>query len=424
MIFDLKNLPKRDILCIDMTAFFASVECVMRGLDPLTTYLVVIGKKDQPGSVVLAASPSVKRDFRIKTTNRLFEIPNDPRIIIVEPRMKLYLEQNRAIQNIYRRYVSNDDLHIYSIDESFLDCTSSRRLFGDKFTIAKQIQKEICEELGLIAKIGIGDNLLLSKLALDNASKKTKDGIAYWSYENVQETIWKIPNLTDMWGIGSRTARTLNSMGIFSVKSLANCDVKLLKKKLGVIGEQLYYHAWGVDFSRISKRVPPKENSYGRSQILLRDYEDPYEVETIIREMVEDVAARLRRNNVVGGVVHLGIGYSKAEYEKGFSHQLKLMSPTSQTKEITDVCLRIFRTYYTGQVVRQVNVSVGKVLSKYDMQLNLFMDTDEMRKQEALDNTIDTIRNKFGKAAILRAASYTKGGTAKQRAGMIGGHKQ
>jgi len=424
MEFDLKKLPKRDILCIDMTSFFASVECVERGLDPLTTYLVVIGKKDQPGSVVLAASPAVKRDFGIKTTNRQFEVPNDPRILIVEPRMGLYLKQNRAIQDIYRGYVSNDDLHIYSIDESFLDCTPSRRLFGDKLTIAKQIQQEIFEKLGLIAKIGIGDNLLQSKLALDNASKKTKDGIAYWSYENVQETIWKIPKLTDMWGIGSRTARTLNSMGIFSVKSLANCDVKLLKKKLGVIGEQLYYHAWGVDFSRISKRVPPKENSYGRSQILLRDYEDPNEVEVIIREMAEDVAARLRRNNVVGEVVHLGIGYSKAEYEKGFSHQMKLMSPTNQTKEITEVCLKIFRTYYTGQVVRQVNVSVGKVSSKYDIQLNLFMDTEEMRKQEALDNTIDKIRNKYGKTAILRATSYTKGGTAIQRAGMIGGHKK
>lgn len=423
MEFDLSTLPRRDILCVDMKSFFAAVECIKRNLDPLTAYLIVVGKKDREGSVVLASSPAVKKEFGIKTGNRHFEIPNDSRIIITEPSMNLYLHFNRKIQDIFRRYVSNDDLHIYSIDESFLDVTASRKLLGDKFTIAKNIRDEIQRELRLCATIGIGDNPLLAKLALDNEAKKRSDGIAYWGYEDVPNTVWNIKKLTDMWGIGPRTARTLNRMGICTVSGLAKYDVKLLKKKLGVIGEQLYYHAWGVDFSRLSEKVPPREKSYGKSQILLRDYQDTYEIETVICEMADDVAARLRKHNAVGEVVHLTVGFSKDEFEKGFSQQMKLETPTDLTSRITDVCLTIFRNRYNRQIVRSIAISVGKISPKMNMQLNLFADTEKIQKEEALDATIDSIRNKFGKTAILKASSYTNGGTALKRAGLIGGHQ-
>ncbi|MEH6942942.1 DinB/UmuC family translesion DNA polymerase [Bacillus sp. JJ722] len=423
MEFDVSKLPRRDILCVDMKAFFASVECIKRNLDPLTTFLVVIGKKDRLGSVVLASSPAVKKEFGIKTGNRLYEIPNDSRIILAEPSMKLYLHVNRIIQDIFRRYVSNDDLHIYSIDESFLDVTASRKLFGDKFTIAKQIRQDIERELRLCATIGIGDNPLLAKLCLDNEAKKRPGGIAYWSYEDVPNTVWKIKTLTDMWGIGPRTARTLNRMGICTVSGLAKYDVKSLKRRLGVMGEQLYYHAWGVDFSRISDKVQPREKSYGKSQILLRDYKDAHEIETVICEMADDVAARLRKHKVVGEVVHLSVGFSKDEFGRGFSQQMKLETPTDLTSRITEVCLTIFRNRFNGHIVRSIGISVGKISSKTNMQLNLFSDTEKIQKEEALDATIDSIRNKFGKTAILKASSYANGGTALKRAGLVGGHQ-
>ncbi|MFS0781460.1 Y-family DNA polymerase [Bacillus sp. 1P06AnD] len=423
MEYDIASLPKRDILCVDMKSFFASVECASRNLDPLNTHLIVIGKKEQKGSVVLASSPSVKKKFGIKTTNRQYEIPDDPSIIVTEPHMNLYLSMNRVIQDIFRRYVSDDDLHIYSIDESFLDVTASRKLFGDKLTIAKRIRDDIANELRLCATVGIGDNPLLAKLCLDNDAKYRPEGIAYWGYEDVPNTVWRIKKLSDMWGIGSRTVKTLNSMGIYTVHSLAHCELQLLQKKLGVIGEQLYYHAWGIDFSRLNEKVKPKETSYGKSQVLLRDYLDADEIETVISEMADDVAARLRRHRVVTEVIHLTVGFGWQEQEKGFSQQVKLESATDLTNRLVETCLTIFRKRYKGQIVRTIAISAGKISPKRCMQLNLFADTEKLKKEESLDAAIDLIRNKFGKTAVLKASSYMSGGTALKRAGLVGGHQ-
>ena len=156
---------------------------------------------------------------------------------------------------------------------------------------------------------------------------------------------------------------------------------------------------------------------------MVRDYVNPYEIETVIAEMADDVAARLRRHHVVGEVVHLTVGFSKNELGRGFSQQMKLETATDLTSRITDVCLTIFRKRYQGQIVRSIAISVGKVASKTNMQLNLFADTEKLQKEEALDATIDSIRDKFGKTAIMKASSYTNGGTAIKRAGLVGGHQ-
>ncbi|MEH6944944.1 DinB/UmuC family translesion DNA polymerase [Bacillus sp. JJ722] len=189
------------------------------------------------------------------------------------------------------------------------------------------------------------------------------------------------------------------------------------------MGEQLYYHANGFDFSKLSEKVPPRETSYGKSQVLLRDYQDAKEIEVVICVMADNVAARLRKHKVVGEVVHLSVGFSKDEFEKGFSQQMKLETPTDLTSKITEVCLNIFRNRYHRQIVHSIAISVGKISSKTNMQLNLFADTEKIQKEEALDTTIDRIRNKYGKSAILRASSYTNGGTARMRDGLVGGHQ-
>lgn len=162
--------------------------------------------------------------------------------------MKLYLKVNAMIQDIFLRYVPREFFLAYSIDEAFLDVTGSHRLFGSTQEIAEKIQADILLELRLFVTVGIGDNLLLSKLALDNAAKHQKDGIATWRYENVPDTIWKIRSLEDMWGIGHRTAENLKRLGIFSVYALSQAPPPLLKSRLGVIGEQLYYHSHGIDY--------------------------------------------------------------------------------------------------------------------------------------------------------------------------------
>ncbi|MBK1997118.1 Y-family DNA polymerase [Listeria ivanovii subsp. londoniensis] len=420
---DYSHAPRKDILCIDVKSFFASVECVKRGLDPLKAKLVVMSNADRAGGLVLAASPMMKKVHRIKTTSRMYEVPTwDKEIIIAPPRMKLYLKVNAMIQAIFLRYVPKEFFFPYSIDEAFLDVTGSHALFGSTQEIAERIQADILRELRLFVTVGIGDNMLLSKLALDNAAKHQADGIATWRYENVPDTIWKINELTDMWGIGHRTAENLKRLGIFSVYALSQSPPPLLKRRLGVIGEQLYYHSHGIDYSKINERYVPISKSYGKSQILERDYHDPFEVAIVIREMSEEIAMRLRKHHVNTTVVHLGIRYSKYSIKSGFRHQLKVEA-TSSTKEIVAHFINLFWKYYENEAVRQVEMNCGGIVKKIGLQLNLFENPIQTVNQEQLDITIDKIRARYGFKSLMHASSLLTGSTGLKRSEMVGGHK-
>lgn len=419
---DYTHEPKRDLLCIDVKSFFASVESVKRHIHPLESYIVVMSNPDLDGGLVLASSPRVKKEYGIKTGSRRFEIPKNSKIQIVEPRMKLYIKVNMMINEIFREFVSDEDIHIYSIDESFLDVTHSHALYGNTYEIAKKIQQTIWKRLRLVTAIGIGDNPLLAKLALDNEAKYKHDFIAEWRYVDVQEKIWKIHPITDMWGIGERTANQLYKLGIDSVYRLSQYDVKALKRVQGIIGEQLFYHAHGIDQSILSEKYIPQSKGYGKSQILKRDYVNQYEVEVVIREMADELSARLRRHDAEASVIHLFIGYSKDIIDKGFSHQMKIY-PTSSNTRIIETCLEIFRKYYTNQPVRQIAISCKKVEYKKSLQLNLFETPEKTIHTENLEVVVDRIREKYGFNAIVHASSLTKGGTAIQRSRMVGGHK-
>ena len=423
MEIDYSLLPKRSVLCIDVKSFFASVEAVRRKIHPLDAYVIVISDKNRPGSVVLASSPRVKKEFGIKTGSRAFEIPNDRRLMIVEPSMNLYLKVNAMIIEIFKRFVSDEDLHIYSIDEVFLDVTPSKRLFGNEFEIAKKIQSTIFKELKLVVTVGIGDNPLLAKLALDNEAKNAANGLAYWSYQNIKETIWKIPQLGDMWGISHGYIKRLNNMGIYSVYDLAHADKYKLKGRLGVIGLQLYYHAWGVDYSILSEKVEKKEQSFSKSQILERDYCWKEEIMIVIREMVDEVAMRLRTHNLAAGRVALGLTYSRDIEEKGFKHQRLLHKSTNSTKELTVYFIQIFSCYWRGQPVRQIYVVCGKLESTEYEQLDLFSSNEQIEQNYLLDQVMDEIRLRYGKEAVFWACSLMKGGTFLKRANHVGGHK-
>lgn len=421
---DYTKATRRDILCIDVRSFFASVEAVEHNLNPLTAEVIVLSNPHLSGGLVLAASPTVKQKYGIKTGSRKYELPKNANLTIVEPRMALYVQVNLKIQDIFRSFVMDQDIHPYSIDECFLDVTHSHGLFGTTREIAMKISQRIKEELKLVVAIGIGDNPLLSKLALDNEAKNNEKNhfIAEWHYEDAEEKVWPISPLTNMWGIGSRMARRLNQQNIHSVYDLAQADLDSLKKYYGVIGEQLFFHAHGIDESILSDKYIPRSTSYGKNQILDRDYTSQEEIEIVVREMAEENATRLRANHATTALIYLHVGFSKDVIEKGFSHQ-RTIPATQSTQQLQEHFLSLFRDYYNGESVRTIMLSCGKITPLAFQQLTLFDSLEDIKEKEKLEKTIDFLRRKYGYTSILHASSLLEGSTVKKRANLLGGHK-
>jgi DNA polymerase V len=419
MSFNYEQFPKKTILCVDMKSFFASCSAVAMGLNPLTCHLAVVGDTERQGSVVLAASPKMKKDFGIKTGNRLFEIPQDPRIKVVNAQMKLYLQRSTDITRLFNHYVPKEAIHTYSVDESFLQVDGTERLWGSGREVAQKIRDEILERFGLTCAVGIGPNMLLAKVCLDLEAKKA--GIAEWTYDDVKQKLWTVKPLSAMWGIGSRVERTLNRMGITSVGQLANYPLELLEKKFGVMGNQLYHHAWGIDLSEIGAPIMQGQISFGKGQMLLRDYKDRKEIQHVILEMCEEVARRTRTAKKAGRTISFGLGYSKDEIESGFYRSKTIQQPTNVTMDIYKVCLELLEQFYGGQTVRKITIALSNICEDEEVQLSLF-DLDQPKKH-ALGYAMDSIRAKYGSDALLRAVSYTSAGTARHRSRLVGGHK-
>jgi len=416
---DYSTLPQNKILCIDIKSFYASCSAVMYGLDPLNCYLAVVGEKQRQGSIVLAASPRLKKEFGIKTGSRLFEIPKDPKIHIVEPKMAIYLRVATEIARVFNRYVPKEAIHVYSVDESFLKADGALHLWGDVQTIARKIKDDLEREFQLPSAIGIGPNMLLAKLCLDLDAKNS--GMAEWTYEDVKTKLWKVSPLREMWGIGRRVEKTLNSMGIFSVGQLARYDLAALEKKFGIMGNQLYYHAWGVDLSDLGAPIIEGQISFGKSQILLRDYKEEVEIKRVILEMCEEVANRARTHRKAGRTISLGISYSRDEFGGGFHRSRTVKQPTNITMDLYRVCLELFHEHYSGRTVRQISISLGNIVNDSELQLDLF-DTSAYGRRK-LGYVVDSVRRRYGPGSLLRAVSYASGGTAKHRATLVGGHK-
>ena len=435
--FDYSCEPVRDILFIDVKSFYASVECKMRGLDPLDTMLVVMSKADNTGNgLILASSPLAKKVLGISNVTRANNLPNHPDLIIAPPRMNLYVKENMKINNIFRNYVADEDLLIYSIDESILDVTQSLNLFvpsksktrsEKRWELARIIQRDIYRQTGLYVTVGIGDNPLLAKLALDNESKHNKSLKAEWKYKDVETKVWGIPDITDFWGINTRTQKRLYRIGVDTVYDLANLSpsqkLSLFNGKsgLGVIGKQIYHHANGIDRTILSEEMPKtKSKSYGNSQVLPRTYYLQDEIELVVKEMAEQVAARIRRHHCLTQCVALFIG-GAYDGERGFHHQMKVYA-TDNTKKLTESCLYIFRKYYNGFPVRHVGVTYSNLLFTEVRQLDLFTDPEEEIKQQNIDRIIDKIREKYGFTALIHASSKLEGGRSVARSNLVGGH--
>lgn len=410
----------RNFLCIDLKSFFASAECLDRGLNPFTTPLVVANPTQGNGAITLAVTPYLKT-LGVKSRGRLYEIPKNIKYMIAKPRMSLYLAKSREVVEVYLKYVSLEDLHIYSIDECFLDVTNYLKMYGKSdYELALDILEDVRKETGLTATCGIGPNMLLAKLSMDIEAKHNKDFIAKWTYDDIPTKLWPIHPLSKVWGIGPRMEVNLNRLGIYSVYDLAHYDRNKLKQKFGVIGTELWNHANGIDLSLIGDMEKTKDKSYSHSQVLFKDY-NGNNIKIIIREMVEVVTMRLHKNHVTSSLIGLGIGYSK-DVGGGFYHQIKLDQATDVENVILSNALMIFDKYYEGLPIRKVTISCGRLQEKSGVQLNIFDNIEKIKEQEQIDEAILEIKDKYGKNALLKASSLLDDSTIHERNKKIGGH--
>lgn len=434
MVFDYDKEPSRDILCIDCKSFYASCEAVARGLNPLKTKLVVMSYpsdsvRERGSGLILASSPMAKKAYGISNVSRArdlpFPYPED--LVIAPPRMNLYMTVHRQINEIFRCYVDDQNVATYSVDETFLDVTDSLSYFNCKtaYELAKIIQIHVYKDTGIYTTVGIGDNPLLAKLALDNEAKHTRDMKAEWRYEDVVSKLWKIETITDFWGIGSRTALRLKRMGIDTIEQLAHANYHHLKKEMGVIGMQLYAHAWGIDRTFLGEHYIPKSKSIGNSQVLNRDYTNKQEIIVVIREMADQVATRLRKENKYTKCIGLWIGYSLSYIgetgKTGFSKQVKIEA-TNNSARIAEALLQIFDQYYDVQVVRNLGINCTQLENPTQDQLSLFEPLEIKDRDRKLDQVVDDVRSKFGFTKLVYASSLTQGGRAIARSSLVGGH--
>ncbi|CDR30157.1 DNA polymerase IV [Acholeplasma oculi] len=415
----------KDIICIDLKAFYASVECAIRGLDPFSSALVVADRSRGDGALCLSVSPYLK-NMGVPSRTRIFDLPKypDKEIIYAKPRLKTYMNYSVKIIEIYLKYISDDDLYVYSIDEAFLDVTSYLKLYQmTAYELAKKITDDIRETLHIYSSAGIGSNMLLAKLAMDIDAKKTKEGIAEWRYPDVEKNLWPVTPLSKMWGIGSRMQEHLNQMGLYTIGDIAQSSRIRLKKMFGVLGEELWYHTHGIDMSLVQdkKQIRKSNKSVGQSQILFSDYYTP-DIYTILYEMTDEVLRRLRLTRKMGKTIHLACGYDK-KTGGGFSKQITLDQPTQAYKIVLDTILNIFNQCYDGtSPIRSCSISISQ-LSEYNMyQYSLFEDAEYLDKETDLLETVDSLKSKFGKNAINRGTSLEKGSTIVKRNQMVGGH--
>ncbi|HEX6922188.1 MAG TPA: UV damage repair protein UvrX [Bacillales bacterium] len=416
-MIDYTALPKHDVLCIDMKSFFASVEAYHLGFDPMKVCLAVIGDRTIPSSIVLAASPMMKKRYGIGTGSRLYDIPrNRPDIQIVEARMGLYLDTSVAIGRLLNEFVPIEAIHPYSSDEFWICTDGTEKLFGNRWEVARKIRAAIFKRFGIPSCIGIGPNKFLAKVILD-VEAKTK-GIAECQYEDVYRKLWPQP-IGNIWGIGRRMERNLGNLGIKTLGDLARSSVGSLKKKYGAIGEQLHNHAWGVDLSPVTGIYDPDfRKGFGHGITLPRLYSGK-EITTVMLELAEEVCRRARNAKQCGKTVHFGISYSQ-KTGGGFSCSRSFNEPTNVTIDVYRMCLQLFKEQYNGGKIRSIHLSLNNISPDDGVQLSLFTDRS---KQRSLGYTMDQIRAKYGSTALLRAKSRTKAGVTVERSQKIGGHK-
>lgn len=418
-------MEERIYLCIDLKSFYASVECVERGLDPLTTNLVVADPERSEKTICLAITPSMKA-LGIKNRCRVFQIPKNVKYIMAPPRMKLYIEYSANIYSIYLKYVRKEDIHVYSIDEAFLDVT--QYLFMYHMTakeLAVQIMTDIKDSTGITATAGIGTNLYLAKIALDITAKHTKDNIGYLDEENYRKTLWVHKPLNDFWRIGAGTVKRLTSMGIATMSDIAHADEELLYRMFGIDAELLIDHAWGRETTTMAdiKSYKPKSNSMSSGQVLPRDYKFK-ECRLIVKEMADALCLEMVDEGMVTDSISLMIGYSNELELKPATGTASMPVSTSSYRRIIPYVMELYdRIVAKDKPIRRLSLSCNNLVNEAYEQYDLFTDPAELEKDRKLQKAALEIKKKFGSNALVRGMDLQEAGTTMERNRQIGGHK-
>ena len=478
-------------LAIDLKSFYASVECRERGLDPLTTNLVVADETRTDGTICLAVSPSLKamglpgraRLFEVKARLREIERQTGRQVplIIARPRMQLYLDYSQRIVEIYQRFISAEDMHIYSVDEVFLDATSYGRMYGGTRVesevrtggplelgtpreLATRMIRAVLAETGITATAGIGTNLYLAKVAMDVVAKHLPADaagvrVAELDERRYRELLWDHQPLTDFWRIGPGTERRLRELGIRTLGELARYSVspegeERLYRKFGVDAELLIDHAWGVESCTMAaiKRFRPRSNSLSTGQVLPRAY-SVTEGEVILREMVEELGLELTRRGLVARSVVVEVKLAErgrglagnergVKSERGHSSE-RLDEATAEVGRLERAALAAYRRAVRARVgLKRLTVALAEVVAPGKGQQSLFGRGDGgvtgVKRREGvrgavgvrgagrgedLQRAVLKIKRRYGKNAILRGISFEEGATARERNRQIGGHR-
>ena len=410
-------------LCIDLKTFYASVECVERGLDPFNTNLVVADPNRGKGTICLAVSPKMKM-LGVKNRCRIYEIPPTIKYIVAIPRMKKYIEYSANIYAIYLKYFAKEDIHVYSIDEAFMDATKYLKMYQlTPIELAKKIMKDIYTNYKITATAGIGTNMYLAKIALDITAKHNANNIGMLDEETYKKELWHHKPLTDFWQIGKGIERRLQKMRIFDMYDIAHTEPKKLYKEFGVNAEYLIDHSWGKESCTIAdiKAYKPKMNSISNSQVLFEDYSFT-KARLVLKEMVELGSLRLIENQLVTDTVQLYIGYSK-DVIKASGGTKKLNSYTNVYSELLKAFLNIYdKTTNTDFPIRRIGINFVNVIETENVQLSLFTDQEKMDKERKLELTMTNIKNKMGRNTIIRGMDLEEGATTRLRNQLIGGH--
>lgn len=404
------------IFLVDMQSFYASVE---KAEQPhLKKHPVIVsGDPERRSGVVLAACPIAKKKG-VENASRLWEAKQKcPEAIVLRPRMQRYIDVSLQITEILEQYT--DLVEPYSIDEQFMDVTGSLKLFGTPEEIARNVQDRIMREVGVYARVGIGKNKVLAKIACDNFAKKNKNGIFQLHDENLQTRMWPLP-VGNMFGVGGRMRNHLNRMGISTIGNLAHFPLELLKKRWGIVGHVLWMTANGIDYSPVTKTSLDGQKAIGHGMTLPKDYGDfEKEIKVILLELSEEVCKRSRHAGVVGQTVTVSCRGADFDVPTGFHRQMKLPEPTNHTADMFQAVCKLFLKFWDRQPVRRLGVSLTQLSTDSVLQLHLF---DDLLKKRSLGYVMDEVKARFGETAIIRAVSKTDAGQAHERAAKIGGH--
>lgn len=414
-------MENRTYLCIDLKSFYASVECVERGLDPFSANLVVADPSRGRGAICLAVSPALKA-LGVKNRCRIFEIPEKVRYITAMPRMKRYMEYSADIYSIYLRYISPEDIHVYSIDECFFDVTAYLKMYSKSpKEMANMLMDAVMRETGICATAGIGTNMFLAKAALDITAKHAEDHIGYLNEDEFKKQLWHHRPITDIWNVGRGIAARLERYGIYDLYGVAHTDEAKLYKEFGINAEFLIDHANGREPCTIEEihNYKSKTESMSNNQILFEDYsyDDAY---LVLKEMVNLIALELAEKNLMTNSISLSIGYSGGG---GAGKTVKIPAYTDSEKKLLkyfEDCFR--RTVRRDAKIRRIGVGLNNVVMRDFVDVDLFGDYIKDDKERRKQAAIVGIKNKYGKNSILRGMNLLEKATARKRNTLIGGH--